>query len=180
MYIRGIMVRFPVAAKDLVQNMQTGSGVHLFCYPLGSVFFCLPGLKCLGHVLDCWHRLIPRLEIGGAVPPLPYVIRTNKMHTFLLIISFSYVVFDMFQTTKCSSSGRLILQFYGIFYMHPSKQPDWCQDVFDAVSNIPTSTRLLIWMNEKKYYKTSMCKSSWGWTLGCSKHVEQNTIELND
>jgi len=36
------------------------------------------------------------------------------------------------------------------------------------------STRLLICMNGKTPL-TVMYKSSWGWTLGCSKHVKDNT-----
>jgi len=30
------------------------------------------------------------------------------------MISFSYIVFDVFRTTQCSSSGRLYKQLYGI------------------------------------------------------------------
>jgi hypothetical protein len=39
---------------------------------------------------------------------ISYTIRTNKMHTFLLMVWFNYIVFDMFRTTKYSSSGRLV------------------------------------------------------------------------
>jgi hypothetical protein len=65
-----------------------------------------------------------------------------------------------FEQPSVHPQEDLYLQFYGIFYMHSSKQSDRCRDVFDAVSNIPTSARLLIRMNEKKYYKNSMYKSS--------------------
>jgi hypothetical protein len=36
------------------------------------------------------------------------VIRTDKMHTFYIYVLFNYSVIDMFQTTKCSSSGGLV------------------------------------------------------------------------
>jgi hypothetical protein len=32
---------------------------------------------------------------------------------------------------------------------------------------------------QDKIPQSCMYKSSWGWTLGCSKHVEDNVIELN-
>ena len=71
----------------------------------------------------------------------------------------------------------LYLQFYGIFYIHPSKQSDRCRDVFDAVSNIPTSTRLLIRMNEKSTIKTA-CTN-----IPEDEHLVvrnmSNTIQLN-
>jgi len=71
----------------------------------------------------------------------------------------------------------LFLQLYGIFYIHPSKQSDRCRNVFDAVSNIPTSTRLLIRMNENNYYKTA-CTN-----LPEDEHLfvrnMSNTIQLN-
>ena len=37
-----------------------------------------------------------------------YVMRTNKIHTFYINVLFNYSVFDMFRTSKCSSSGRLV------------------------------------------------------------------------
>jgi hypothetical protein len=37
-----------------------------------------------------------------------YVIRTNKIKLFSLIFYINYIVFDMFRSTKSSSSGRLV------------------------------------------------------------------------
>jgi len=33
------------------------------------------------------------------------VIRTNRMHTFYIKVLITYIVFDMFRTSNCSSSG---------------------------------------------------------------------------
>jgi len=46
-----------------------------------------------------------------------YVYRKHQQDAhFSLMIWFNYIVFDMFWTTKCSSSGRrLYKQLYGIF-----------------------------------------------------------------
>jgi len=52
----------------------------------------------------------------------------------------------MFRTTKCSSSGRLLHGFYGIYFMHPNKQTDRYQDVLEVIF---ISIRLLIWMQEE-------------------------------
>jgi len=41
---------------------------------------------------------------------------------FTLMIECNYIVFDMFWTTKRSSSGRLCKQLYGYFIMHLYKQ----------------------------------------------------------
>jgi hypothetical protein len=41
------------------------------------------------------------------------------------------MVFDMFGTSKCSSSGRLYKQFYGIAFVGPYKQSGRWQDVLD-------------------------------------------------
>jgi hypothetical protein len=38
----------------------------------------------------------------------------TKCTLYSLMIEFSYIVFDMFQTTECSSSGRLYKQLYRI------------------------------------------------------------------
>ena len=52
----------------------------------------------------------------------PYIRRTNRMHNFSLMISFNYIVFDMFRTTKCSSSGRLAHAALRYFVMQLYKQ----------------------------------------------------------
>ena len=44
---------------------------------------------------------------------ITYVRRTNKMHTFF-INDLIQLYHDMFQTTKCSSPGRLYRQLYSI------------------------------------------------------------------
>jgi len=63
--------------------------------------------------------------------------------------------------------------------MHPYKQSGRCQDVQDdqARPTIDQTSYMDAW---KKYNKTACTKykASWGWTLGCSKHVEDTIIEL--
>jgi hypothetical protein len=44
------------------------------------------------------------------------VIRTNKMYTFTIVFYFNYSVFDMFRTSKCSSSGRLVHAILWYFF----------------------------------------------------------------
>jgi len=58
------------------------------------------------------------------------------------MFQFNPSVFDMFRTSKCSSSGRT-----------------------------------LIWIHERNIIKLHV-QSSWGWTFGCSKHVEDAIIKL--
>jgi hypothetical protein len=43
-----------------------------------------------------------------------YVRGINKMHTIFINDLIRYIVFDMFRTTKYSSSGRLYKQLYSI------------------------------------------------------------------
>jgi hypothetical protein len=45
-------------------------------------------------------------------------------------IKINYIVFDMFRTTKCSSSGRLVHAVSWYFFMHPYKQYVRCQDTW--------------------------------------------------
>ena len=55
----------------------------------------------------------------------------------------------------------LYMQFYGVSFKHPYKQ---CGPAFDQTACMDA------W---KKYHKIS-----WGWTLGCSNHVEDTIIKL--
>ena len=45
-----------------------------------------------------------------------YVIKINKMHTFYSNVLI-YSVFDMFGTSSCSSSSRILRAFFGISFM---------------------------------------------------------------
>jgi len=60
-----------------------------------------------------------------------YVIRTKICKLFSLINYFNYIVFDMFRTTKCWSTGRLVHAYLWYFFMHPYKQSGRCQEGFD-------------------------------------------------
>jgi len=60
------------------------------------------------------------------------------------------------------------MQFYDISFMYPHKQSGRWQDVLDTA--IDQTAYMDAW---KKYHKTS-----WGWTLECSKHVEDTIINL--
>jgi len=59
------------------------------------------------------------------------------------MLQFNYSVFDMFRTSKCSSSVRLVHALLWYFFMHPYKQSGRWQDVLD-IKHILPSTRLLI------------------------------------
>jgi hypothetical protein len=48
---------------------------------------------------------------------------------FLVMIKFSYIVSDMFSTTRCSSSGRLVRAVLWYLFVHPYKQSGRWQDV---------------------------------------------------
>ena len=81
----------------------------------------------------------------------------------------------MFRTSKCSSSGRLVhavLWYVFLSCIHISSlvdgrmcwstschRPDCC--LYGCRKEIPQN-----------------CMSSWGWTLGCSKYVEDTIIKL--
>jgi hypothetical protein len=52
-----------------------------------------------------------------------YVIRTNKMHTFALIINFKIVSSTHFEQPHVQPQEDLYMQFYGISFMCSYKQP---------------------------------------------------------
>jgi hypothetical protein len=58
------------------------------------------------------------------------------------MFQLNYIVFDMFRTSKCSSSGsvhpqeHLYMQFYDICFMQPYKQSGRWQDVLDNVTSV--------------------------------------------
>ena len=78
----------------------------------------------------------------------------------------------MFRTSKCSSSGRIYTQFCGISFMHPYKHSGRWQDVFDTYWHRP----YCLYGCMKEIPRNCMYNSSWRWTLGCSKHVEDTVI----
>ena len=51
------------------------------------------------------------------------------MHTFTLILEFNDSVLDIFQTSKCLSSGRLVYEVFGISFMRPYNQSGRWQDM---------------------------------------------------
>jgi hypothetical protein len=77
---------------------------------------------------------------------------------FKLIILFRHVsniqVFILRKTCTCS---------FMVFIAH--------------IKQILPSTGLLIWIYERNTIKLHV-QFSWGWTLGCSKHVKDTTIKL--
>jgi hypothetical protein len=97
------------------------------------------------------------------------VIRPRKCKIFTLMFQFNYSVFNKFRTIKCSSSGKTYTcSFMILWYL--------CLILWE-IKHILISTRLLIRMYEK-IPQNWMYKSSWGWTLGFSKHVEDNHRHL--
>ena len=74
---------------------------------------------------------------------------------------FNCSVFDVFRTSKCSSSGRLVHVVYGISFMHPYKQSGRWQDVYQAHPAIDQTVYMDAW---KKYHKTT------------GKHVRQTKL----
>jgi len=61
----------------------------------------------------------------------------------------------------------LHMQFCGISYMNPFKQSGRCQYVSDTSCHRPDCWYWYM----KEMPSNCTCKPSWGWTLGCSKHV---------
>ena len=94
--------------------------------------------------------------------------RTKNMHTFFIddliqLYCLRHVsndqVFILRKTCTCS--------LYGITFMHP----------YGAVWYRPSC--FYGCMKEMSYKLHLQYKSSCGWTLGCSEHVEDDVIELN-
>jgi hypothetical protein len=116
-------------------------------------------LPALGRAVDSWQRLIPRLEISGAIPPLPCVIRTNK--------------------PSARPQEDLYMQFYGIFFMHLYKQSGRCRYVLDTISNRNWHRPDCFCWCMKIYHKTACINLPEDEHLSCSKCVEGNIIGLN-
>jgi hypothetical protein len=52
-------------------RVQTGSGAHPASYPVGTGDFFL-GVKRPGREADHSPHLVPRLRVGGSIPPLTH------------------------------------------------------------------------------------------------------------
>ena len=111
--------------------------------------------RCTANISWWWAERLPetrrvvipiKLEFGASVGFIHKECVTMHGHTIFLK-KINYSVYDMFRTSKCSSSGRLVHAVLWYFFMHPYKQSGRC-------------------------LTNCMYKSSWGWTIGCSKHVE--------
>jgi len=59
------------------------------------------------------------------------------MHKFSTNILMYLQCLSKFRTSNCSSSGRLILLFYGIAFRRPYKQSSRRQDVLDTPCHRP-------------------------------------------
>jgi hypothetical protein len=104
---------------------------HPASYTIGSVSF--PEIKHPGRGVDntppLGAEVKERVDLYFAVfqPSILIYIR-NKikiMHNFSLMVKFNYIFFEMFRTSKCSSSGSRFVQFYDIIsYIHISSLND--------------------------------------------------------
>ena len=107
-------------------------------------------LQCLQSVPLGQHTHYYKQRIDSDSPKT-YIVRTNKMHFFLLMIRFNYSVFDMFRTPKCSSSGTLYMQFYGILFCIRISSLAVVRKflILQSIKNFLTTARLLLRMHEK-------------------------------
>jgi hypothetical protein len=70
---RGVGVRVPVGAKfSLLHAVQTGSGVHLISYPMGTGGPFPGGWSGTGLKLTTHPQLVQRSRIRGSIHPLPH------------------------------------------------------------------------------------------------------------
>jgi len=83
----------------------------------------------------------------------------------------------MFRTYKCSSSGRLVHRVLWYFF-HAENIIEGYMNMYLILHTLTNHTDFYYNFSIKELPQNSMYKSSWGWTLGCSKHVENTMINL--
>ena len=111
---------------------------------------------------QCWSLIIKTLYWSSTELKL-YIIKTNKMHTFFINDLIQLYYLRHVSNNQVFISGILVHAVLWHFFS--------CV----RISSLVEVRMCLI----PKIPQHCMYKSSWGWTLGCSKHVEDNTIELN-
>ena len=81
-----------------------------------------------------------------------------------------------FEQPSVHPQEDLYIHFLGTSFMHPYEQSGWWQ----AHKHSSTSCHRPDYSYgcTKEVPRNWMYKSSWGWTLGCSKHVEDTIIKL--
>jgi hypothetical protein len=103
---------------------------------------------------------------------------TNQQKAHFYINVLIIVSSTCFEHSSVHPQEDLYIHFLGTSFMHPYEQSGWWQ----AHKHSSTSCHRPDYSYgcTKEVPRNWMYKSSWGWTLGCSKHVEVTIIKLKD
>ena len=80
----------------------------------------------------------------------------QNAHFSSLMIQFNYIVFDMFRTSKCPSSGKLYKQLYNILSCWNFNKAVWIWCDFDRASSLICGNKMPTRFN-RGFYCRSYC-----------------------